>query len=278
MTDTPDIAALGRRIAETAPRPPKIGLILGSGLAPLAETLIDTVALDFADLPGFPAPTVEGHGGKLVMGTLGGLSTVMLRGRAHYYEHGEASVMQVPIRALHAAGCDTLILTNAAGSVSAALPGTVGLITDHINLSGANPLIGYLGADRFVDMTNAYDAGLLSHARHVAEVLEIPITEGVYAWVSGPSFETPAEIRMLRNMGADYVGMSTVPETIIARQVGMRVAAFSAITNMGAGLSDEALSHAHTQDQALAIFQPMAALITGLITQIGLEGQPEIEI
>ncbi len=230
--------------------PVRLALVLGSGLGHLAEA-VDGPAIDYADLPGFPHAGVSGHNPKLVVGMLEGVRLAVLGGRAHYYENGDAGVMRRPLEVLAELGVETLVLTNAAGSFRPDIPpGELMLIGDHINFSGRNPLIGEVTDRRFVNMVNAYDPGLRADLAQAAEAEQVALTEGVYAWYSGPSFETPAEIRALKVLGADAVGMSTVPEVILARFLGMRVAAISTITNMAAGMSDEAISHEHTKAMA----------------------------
>ncbi len=230
--------------------PVAVGLVLGSGLGHLTGA-VDGIAIDYADLPGFPHAGVSGHQPRLVVGQLEGVRVAVLGGRAHYYEKGDASVMRRPLEVLRALGVETLILTNAAGSFRPDIPpGDLMLIADHINFSGRNPLIGEPTDPRFVNMTDAYDPALRQALAAAAAAEAVALPEGVYAWYSGPSFETPAEIRALRMLGADAVGMSTVPEVILARFLGMRVAAISTITNMAAGLSDEAISHEHTKAMA----------------------------
>jgi purine-nucleoside phosphorylase len=227
-----------------------LGLVLGSGLGHVASA-VDGVSIGFDDLPGFPRAGVSGHRAELVVGVLDGLRVAILAGRAHYYERGDAAAMRVPIETLHRLGAERLILTNAAGSFRPEVgPGELMLITDHINFAGANPLIGEATDRRFVNMVDAYDPGLCAELRAAADDEEVPLANGVYAWYPGPSFETPAEIRALRALGADAVGMSTVPEVILARFFGMRVAAISIITNMAAGLGHEVISHEHTKAMA----------------------------
>jgi purine-nucleoside phosphorylase len=231
-------------------QPVAIGLVLGSGLGHVAAA-VDGVAIGFDELPGFPRAGVSGHRAELVVGALEGIRVAVLGGRAHYYERGDAAAMRGPIETLRRLGAEHLILTNAAGSFRPeAGPGTLMLITDHINFAGANPLIGEATDARFVNMVDAYDPGLRAELKAAARAEEVPLAEGIYAWYSGPSFETPAEIRALRALGADAVGMSTVPEVILARFLGMRVAAISTITNMAAGLGTETISHAHTKAMA----------------------------
>lgn len=243
-----DAAAIVRERAGEAPI--ALGLVLGSGLGHLADA-VDGVSLDYADLPGFPEAGVSGHSPKLVVGDLEGTRVAVLGGRAHYYESGDAAVMRAPLETLVALGVPRLILTNAAGSFRPDIPpGALMLISDHINYSGLNPLIGEKSDRRFVAMADAYSPHLRRALLAAAEAEGVPLAEGVYAWYSGPSFETPAEIRALRILGADAVGMSTVPEVILARFLGLEVAAISTITNMAAGLSDEKLSHEHTKAMA----------------------------
>lgn len=230
--------------------PPAVGLVLGSGLGHLAEA-VEGVAIDYADLPGFPHAGVSGHNPKLVVGDLEGTRVAVFGGRAHYYESGRGDAMRLPLEVLAALGGDTLILTNAAGSMRPDIPpGELMLLSDHINFSGLNPLIGEPTDARFVPMGDAYDPDLRAALRDAAELEGIALLEGVYAWYSGPSFETPAEIRAIRTLGADAVGMSTVPEVILARFLGLKVAAISTITNMAQGMSDEAISHEHTKAMA----------------------------
>ncbi|MBL8577918.1 MAG: purine-nucleoside phosphorylase [Mesorhizobium sp.] len=230
---------------------PEIAIVLGSGLGPLAGEVTNPVRIPYADLPGFPPSGVSGHAGEIVAGEFGGRPVLLLAGRAHYYEHGDAAVMRPVLETLVAIGIDKLILTNAAGSLREDIPpGSVMLITDHINFSGSNPLFGEPSERRFVGLTEAYDAKLRSAIETAAEATGTPLAKGVYMWFSGPSFETPAEIRMARVMGADAVGMSTVPEVILARFLGQRVAACSVVTNLAAGMTGGELSHQETKDMA----------------------------
>ena len=232
------------------PEPVAVGLVLGSGLGHLADA-VDGVAIDYADLPGFPHAGVSGHNPRLTVGSLEGTRVAVLGGRAHYYEKGDAAVMRPALEALTALGARRLILTNAAGSFRPEVPpGDIMLIADHLNYSGLNPLIGEPSDARFVNMTGAYDPEMRRELAAAALAEGVALPEGVYAWYSGPSFETPAEIRALKLLGADAVGMSTVPEVILARVLGLRVAAISTITNMAAGMSAEVLSHEHTKAMA----------------------------
>ncbi|MCA1299246.1 purine-nucleoside phosphorylase [Stappia indica] len=247
-----------------AARPGKyrLGLILGSGLGSLADEVEDAVRISYSKLSGFPVSSVSSHGSELVAGTLQGVPVAVLSGRAHYYESGVPGVMRTPLETLKELGCDTVLLTNAAGSLREEFrPGTPMLISDHINWSGLNPLIGEESEARFLDMSTAYDEGLRGRIRRIAEEEGIALGEGVYMWFSGPSFETPAEIRMARTLGADAVGMSTVPEVILARFLGMKVAAISTITNYGAGLQPHALSHDETKSTALLAVDALKTLI-----------------
>jgi xanthosine phosphorylase len=229
---------------------PRVGVVLGSGLGAVADAVEDPVVVGYEDLPGFPRPSVAGHAGRAVLGHIGGVPVAVLQGRAHLYEGGDPEALRVPVRALQAAGASILVLTNAAGSLRPAVgPGSLMAITDHINMTGVNLLMGpnddSIGP-RFPPLRDAYDPELLSTLRESARDLGIALAEGVYLAVTGPSFETPAEIRAYRTMGADAVGMSTVQETIIARHCGLRVAAVSVITNLAEGMTDEPLSHEQT--------------------------------
>lgn len=265
MTDAAILADIIR--SKVGAEPVSLGLILGSGLGHLAEK-VDGVAIPYSELPGFPRATVSGHSPKLVIGTLFGTRVALFGAREHYYEHGNPAAMRLPLTVLRALGADRLILTNAAGSLRADIPpGNLMLIEDHINFSGLNPLIGEETDARFVPMKDAYDPALRAALAEAAGEEGIALTPGVYAWYSGPSFETPAEIRAIRTLGADAVGMSTVPEVILARFLGLRVAAVSAITNMAAGLSDEAISHDHTKAMAPLGAQKLERLLQRLLTK-----------
>ncbi|WP_027488700.1 purine-nucleoside phosphorylase [Allorhizobium undicola] len=246
---------------------PRIAIILGSGLGGLADEVSDAVRIPFADLPGFPAGGVSGHAKELVAGHLNGVPVIMLAGRVHYYEKGDAGAMRLPLTVLKELGVQSLILTNAAGSLRQDMaPGSVMQITDHINYSGLNPLIGEASDARFVGMTEAYDGALAEAMRQAAHEEAISLHHGVYMWFSGPSFETPAEIRMARLLGADAVGMSTVPEVILARFLGLRVAAASVITNYGAGMTGAELSHDETKDMAPLGGAKLALILKRMLT------------
>jgi len=230
--------------------PVRLGLVLGSGLGHLAAA-VDGVAIPYADLPGFPHAGVSGHNPNLVIGRFEGQRVAVFGGRAHYYEQGDPAAMRLPLTVLKALGAEAVILTNAAGSLRPDMPtGSIMCLSDHINFSGLNPLIGEATDARFVPMTAAHDPDLRARLVRAAAAEGVEMAQGVYAWYSGPSFETPAEIRAIRMLGADAVGMSTVPEVILARFLGLRVAAISTITNMAAGMSSEAISHEHTKAMA----------------------------
>ncbi len=246
---------------------PHVALVLGTGIGGLADAVENPVVINYEDLPGFPQATVKGHAGRLVLGHLAGVPVACMQGRAHLYEGHPASDLAHPIRALRLVGCDTLVLTNAAGSLNADfLPGSLMMLTDHINMTGLNPIAGtnneHFGP-RFPDMTEAYDQDLRRQLAVAASTLGITLQEGIYIAVLGPNFETPAEIRAFRILGADAVGMSTVPECLAARHCGMRVAAISIITNLAAGMTHEKLSH----DQSLTIGAEAAKDLNNLLLE-----------
>jgi purine-nucleoside phosphorylase len=230
--------------------PVKLGLILGSGLGHLAHA-VEGVAIPYAALPGFPHVGVSGHNPNLHIGKLEGVRVAVFGAREHYYENGNPAAMRPALELLKALGANHLIATNAAGSLRADIqPGDLMLLNDHINFSGLNPLIGEKTDARFVPMTTAHDPEMRAALRAAANAVGVALPEGVYTWYSGPSFETPAEIRAIKILGGDAVGMSTVPEVILARFLGLKVAAISTITNMAAGMSDENISHEHTKAMA----------------------------
>lgn len=269
-----DLAAR-RTIALRSPLAgPRIAVLLGSGWGGLAEHIEEAVGIPYVDLEGFPRATVAGHNGTLWLGRIRGRSVAVLSGRQHAYETGAVDGMKVPLQTLKALGCSVLIQTNAAGSLHLDMPAqSLMLVNDHLNLAQRSPLVGERGSERFVSMVDAYDPGLRAVARQSAARCGITVHEGVYAWALGPQFETPAEIRMMRQLGADAVGMSTVPETILARHAGMRVLAISLITNMGAGLSGESLSHAHTLSQAKAASTKACELLIDIIGSMDVPPQ-----
>lgn len=235
-------------ILETTPDfRPQIGLVLGSGLGTFADSVEIISKTSFKALPGFPKAGVGGHAGQLILGLIGRTKVAVLQGRAHYYEEGKADAMAVAIKTLKEIGCESLVITNAAGTIDKdASPGEIMLITDHVNMTGVSPLFGHNERDRFVDMTNAYDTDLSNIMRQAAIKNDIKLNEGVYAWCCGPQFETPAEINALKILGVDAVGMSTVPEVIVARHAQIPLCALSIITNHAAGSSASALSHDQT--------------------------------
>ncbi len=255
-----------QRIRQRAPHiQPRIAVVLGSGWGGLTAHITDAVQIPYTELPGFPQPTVAGHSATLWLGHIGAQAVAVMSGRKHGYETGAVDGMAVPLQVLKALGCHTLVQTNAAGSLRPDMPPqSLMLITDHLNLPQRSPLVGATGSERFVNMVNAYDFELNRLAAQVAHRQGAMLFEGVYAWFLGPQFETPAEIRMAQRLGADAVGMSTVPETILARHLGLRVLALSFITNFGAGMSSENLSHAHTLQQA----QEGSARASGLLAEI----------
>ena len=247
---------------------PRVGIVLGSGLGAFTENVTDGVTIPYGELEGFPTPSVSGHTGSLVVGRIAGEAVAVLSGRAHYYEHGRADVMRAPLETLQALGVGDLVLTNAAGGLREEHPpGSVMLVTDHINFSGTNPLIGEKSEARFVGLTQAYDAGLRAAALEAADAEGITLHEGVYMWFSGPTFETPAEIRAARTLGADAVGMSTVPEVILARFLQLRVVAFSVITNYAAGMTGAELSHAETKAVAPQGGAKLARILSRMLSQ-----------
>lgn len=244
-------------------------IVLGTGLGRIVEDMVDPVTIPFAEIPGFPKGEVSGHARALSYGTLHGKKVLIFQGRAHYYESGDPAVMRVPLGMLTAFGSPPLILTNAAGSLRPDVrPGGLVLITDHINLNGLNPLIGDTGDGRFVPMVDAYDQHLRNRLKRAAASSGANLAEGVYMWFSGPSFETPAEIRMAKTLGADLVGMSTVPEVILARRYGIRVAGISIITNMGAGLHGGAPNHGETRDVAMAATTGLRRLFRTFLSEL----------
>lgn len=246
--------------------PVALGLILGSGLGALGEEVKNAIHFPFSQLPGFPRSGVSGHAGKLVVGELEGVRVALLSGRAHYYEKGNAAVMRPALETLAALGAPRLLLTNAAGSLREDMPpGSLMMLTDHINFSGLNPLIGEDSDARFANMVDAYSPALRERLRAAASAAGEPLDEGVYMWFSGPSFETPAEIRAARVLGADAVGMSTVPECILARFLGIEVAAVSVITNFGAGMTGAPLSHDETKSEAAAAQARFRALVRAFV-------------
>jgi purine-nucleoside phosphorylase len=257
---------------------PRIGVVLGSGLGAVADAVADPIIIPYAEIPHFPQSTVEGHSGRIVAGHLGGVPAIVMQGRVHYYEGYSPQQVTFPMRVLGMLGLRAVVLTNAAGGIAEGLHiGQLVTLSDHINLMGFNPLIGpneprfavHPGAGlRFFDMTEAYSKHLRMLARHAAEAEGFPLAEGVYLAVSGPSFETPAEIRAFRSLGATLVGMSTVPETIVARHMGIQVLGISCVTNLAAGLSATQLSHEEVFAAGRQVEHRLARLFERLLPAI----------
>ena len=262
---------------------PAIGLVLGSGLGAFADELTERTDIPYADIPGWPHSTAVGHAGKLIIGQLGELDVAVMAGRAHLYEGYSMQQVTYGVRVLHSIGVRSMVFTNAAGGINLALQrGGLVLISDHINLQGGNPLVGpnddSLGP-RFPDMSEAYSRAYRDTARRVATELCIPITEGVYAAMTGPSYETPAEIRYLRAIGADVVGMSTVPEAIVANHMGMKVLAISCVTNMAAGILPQKINHEEVLETGAMVRDTLVKFLKALLPRLnssepGPEGTP----
>lgn len=259
-------------ILEKSKYKPQIGLILGSGLGSLADLIEDPEYYPYEELPNFPVSTVQGHEGRLVIGKLEGKIVVAMQGRFHYYEGYPMNVVTFPIRVMKKLGVEKLIVTNAAGSVNTSFkPGDLMIIKDHINFSGTSPLIGKNLDDfgpRFLDMSAAYNPNLIKIAKDTAKDLGIDIKEGVYTMFSGPTYETPAEVRMARVLGADAVGMSTVPEVIVARHSDIEVLGISCLTNMAAGILDQPLDHEEVIETSNKAKKSFMALTKGIIKNL----------
>lgn len=252
---------------------PRVGLVLGSGLGPVAECVEAPVVIPYGDLPGFPRPGIEGHAGRLVLGRLGGVPVACFQGRQHLYEGQGFAAMATAIRTLKRLGGEILFLTCAAGSLRPEVgPGRLMAIADHINLLGGNPLVGpnddAIGP-RFPPLADAWDAGLRAGLREAACRLDIDLAEGVYAAWLGPTFETPAEVRMMQRLGADACGMSTVPDCIVARHCGLKVVGCAVITNLGTGLDDREVSHDQTLRAAAEAAQDLQRLIVAFLEGVG---------
>lgn len=244
-------------------------IVLGTGLGRIVDDMENPVSIPFAEIPGFPEGAVSGHAKQVSYGKLYGKKVLIFEGRAHYYETGDPAIMRVPLGMLTAFGSPPVVLTNAAGSLRPDLrPGSLALITDHINLNGPNPLVGDGGDGRFVPMIDAYDPHLRNRLKKAAASSGANMGEGVYMWFTGPSFETPAEVRMAKTLGADLVGMSTVPEVILARRYGLRVAGISIITNMAAGILGGAPSHADTRDVAATATAGLRRVFRAFLTEL----------
>lgn len=251
---------------------PEIGLILGSGLGILADLIQDGISIPYQEIPHFPVSTVEGHEGELLLGTIEGRAVVMMKGRFHMYEGYSPQLTAFPVRVMKQLGIQSLLVTNAAGGINTSYqPGDMMVISDHLNLTGQNPLVGPNDAGlgvRFPDMSEAYSRRLREIAKQTATQQGFSLQEGVYAGLLGPNYETPAEIVMLRTLGADAVGMSTVSEVIVARHAGIEVLGFSCITNMAAGILDQPLSHDEVMETAEKVREQFLKLILAMIPQM----------
>jgi purine-nucleoside phosphorylase len=259
-------------IAALTPHKPEIGLILGSGLGVIGDEVEEGVTIPYGDIPHFPVSTVEGHAGELVVGRLQGRVVALMRGRFHMYEGYEPERTALPVRVMKQLGARSLLVTNAAGGINLDFAsGNLMLISDHLNLTGRNPLVGpndnALGI-RFPDMSDAYSRRLRAIAKETAAELGVTLREGVYAGLLGPNYETPAEIRMLRVLGADAVGMSTVPEVIVARHAGMEVVGISCISNMAAGILDQPLSHEEVMETTERVKSQFVSLVLALLPKL----------
>lgn len=250
----------------------RTALVLGSGLGAFADQLEDAQAISYSEIPGFARPTVEGHAGRLVVGKVGGATVAAMQGRFHFYEGYTLEEVTFPIRVLGLLGAKSLVLTNAAGGLNNSYEqGALILISDHLNLMGTNPLLGRNDerfGPRFPDMTEVYDREYIEAAIAEAHEMGLELRRGIYAALSGPSYETPAEIRMLRLLGADAVGMSTVPEAIVARQMGLRVLGFSCITNMAAGVLDKPINHEEVIETGERVRETFAELLRRVIPKL----------
>lgn len=271
MTYTPDIQAAAAHLRGHLPSVPDVAIVLGSGLGHLADAVEDPVSVPFVEIPGFPETGVVGHAGRYVAGRLGGQNVLLQAGRYHVYEGHPGEVVAAPVRLAAALGIRFLFLTNAAGGVDPALePGDVVLLKDHLNLMFRSPLIGpvAVGETRFPDMTEPYDVALRTLALAAAAREGIVLREGVYAALTGPTYETAAEIRMLGRLGADVVGMSTVPEVLVARALGLRCLALSMVTNKGTGLSEGTLSHQEVVEVGRRAGQSVARILEGVLRSL----------
>jgi purine-nucleoside phosphorylase len=253
-------------------RVPRVGVVLGSGLGAFAEELSDRVEIPYAGIPGWPVATAIGHAGKFVFGKLDGLEIAVMAGRSHLYEGYSPAQVTMGVRVMHRLGVRSIIFTNAAGGINLSYSqGALVLISDHINLQGSNPLIGPnddSAGPRFPDMTDAYSAAYRKVAHEVGDELGIPLADGVYAALTGPSYETPAEIRYLRIIGADLVGMSTVPEVIVANHLGMRVLAISCVTNMAAGILPQKINHGEVLETGRRVRDTLVAFLKAVAPRL----------
>lgn len=266
--DAVRLAAAAAAVRERTDLVPDLALVLGSGLGALADDVEDAVVIPTSDVPHYPGSTVEGHAGRLVLGRLGGRPVLVLQGRVHFYEGHSPRDVTFPVRLVHALGAGGLLLTNAAGGIDPSFtPGTLMLISDHLNFAFASPLAGAVaeGEVRFPDLSNPYDEAWRAQAREVALANRIPFREGIYVWTSGPSYETPAEIRYFARIGADAVGMSTVPEAIQAAALGLPVLGISTITNAAAGLLDQPLDHAEVLEVGRQVRDRLATWVRAIV-------------
>jgi len=265
-------AEAARYIQSRIASQPTVAVVLGSGLGAFADELADSVAIPYAEIPGWPPSTAIGHAGKLIVGRLGATNVAVMAGRAHLYEGYSPAQVTFGVRVLGALGVRSIVFTNAAGGINLSLDrGGLVLISDHINLQGVNPLVGpnndTLGP-RFPDMSEAYSRAFRECAKQVASELNIAVSEGVYAAVSGPSYETPAEIRYLRTIGADVVGMSTVPEVIVANHMGIRVLGISCVTNMAAGILPQKINHQEVLETAAQVRGTLVRFLKALLPKL----------
>lgn len=274
MTEKIDYTKTVSFLKEKVPAGAEIGLILGSGLGVLAEEIEEPAVIPYRDIPNFPVSTVEGHAGQLVVGRLEGKRVAAMQGRFHYYEGYSLQQVVFPVRVMKKLGIKALVVTNAAGGINHGYePGDLMLITDHLNLTGNNPLIGPNDDEfgpRFPDMSEAYDRNLIELAEGVAAGQKLKLQKGIYAGLTGPTYETPAEIRYLRSIGADAVGMSTVPEVIVANHAGLRVLGISCITNMAAGVLPQKLTHDEVMETAERVREKFTKLVKGVLREVSL--------
>ncbi len=265
------VAAAAIRVRAGHEQIPVCGIVLGSGLGGLAERIEDAVRIPFSHVPGFPTATVAGHAGQVIVGTLGGRPVVAFAGRFHMYEGHDAALAAFPVRVIHALGARVYFASNAAGGVRRTFsPGDLMVVADHMNLMFRNPLAGPLqaGDERFPDMSDPYDRGLRAQLHEAGKTAGVSLQDGVYCGLLGPTYETPAEVRMLERLGVDAVGMSTVPEVIVARALGMRVAAVSCITNKAAGLSVDTLHHGEVVEVGKLVGPRFEALVTAFVKSL----------
>lgn len=272
MQNIADIQQTVQFIQEKIQIQPEIGLILGSGLGSLADEIQDAVSIPYSEIPHFAKSDAIGHANELVIGQLNGKSVLAMKGRFHYYEGFTLDEVTFPVRVMKALGIENMIVTNACGAVNTEFKaGELMIISDHLNLVGTNPLIGAnndeLGT-RFPDLSNVYNRELRALTKRIADKQQLKINEGVYAWWSGPTYETPAEIRMIRTLGADAVGMSTVPEAIVATHAGMKVLGISCLTNMAAGVLDQPLNHDEVIEVASKVRSSFITLIKEIVEEI----------